>query len=85
MKNKILLAASLLIMSVFVGCRKPLEKAKMPYDRPLPPGVSALRKITNPLEANFYLSGPPAMLKAITKDLQTHQVQIESIHIDSWE
>jgi membrane-bound lytic murein transglycosylase A len=50
MKNKILLAASLLIMSVFVGCRKPLEKAKMPYDRPLPPGVSALRKITNPLE-----------------------------------
>jgi len=42
-------------------------------------------KITNPLDSNYFLSGPPAMLKAITIDLQTHQVQKKSIHIDAWE
>ena len=51
MKNKILFVVSLLIISFLASCRKPLEKeAKMPYDRPLPPGQLALRKITNPLE-----------------------------------
>jgi len=40
----------LLIVAFIVGCRTPVKKAETPYDRPLPPGASALRKITDPLE-----------------------------------
>ncbi|MHC4426925.1 MAG: MltA domain-containing protein, partial [Planctomycetota bacterium] len=51
MKKRILLSALLLIAAIIAGCRAPIEKeAKTPYDRPLPPGRSALRKITNPHE-----------------------------------
>ncbi len=42
-------------------------------------------KIANPLEANYYLSGPPAMLKAISQDLIKRNIPIESIKIDAWE
>jgi membrane-bound lytic murein transglycosylase A len=50
MKSKIFPAVSVLIILAFIGCRAPLKEAKFPYDRPLPPGRLALRKITNPLE-----------------------------------
>ncbi|MHC4557198.1 MAG: hypothetical protein ACYTFW_08235, partial [Planctomycetota bacterium] len=50
MKNKIFLSTLLLIVVVIVGCKTQVEKAKTSYDRPLPPGQSALRKITNPHE-----------------------------------
>ena len=49
MKNKILLLALFLITTVFAGCRSQ-QKAKTPYDNPLLPGQSALRKITDPYE-----------------------------------
>ncbi len=49
MKNKILLSALLLLATVFAGCRSQ-QKAKTPYDNPLLPGQSALRKITDPSE-----------------------------------
>ena len=49
MKNKILFLALLLLATVFAGCRSQ-QKAKTPYDNPLLPGQSALRKITDPYE-----------------------------------
>lgn len=49
MKNKILLS-TLLAGVVIAGCRTQIKEAKTPYDRPLPPGRLALRKITNPHE-----------------------------------
>jgi NAD(P)H-flavin reductase len=42
-------------------------------------------KLGNPLEANYYLSGPPAMLKAISQDLIKRNIPIESVKIDAWE
>lgn len=51
MKNKILLSALLAIVAVISGCKAKIQKeAKIAYDRPLPPGQFALRKITNPHE-----------------------------------
>jgi membrane-bound lytic murein transglycosylase A len=47
-KRIVLLAVSLMV--VLSGCKTPTEKPKTPYDRPLPPGQSALRKITDPHE-----------------------------------
>jgi membrane-bound lytic murein transglycosylase A len=49
MKRKILLSALLLTTTVTVGCRS-RQRAKIPYDQPLLPGQSALRKITDPYE-----------------------------------
>jgi membrane-bound lytic murein transglycosylase A len=50
MKNRILLSALLLVVVVIIGCRPQLKEVKPPYDKPLFPGQSALRKITNPYE-----------------------------------
>ncbi|MDT8300620.1 MAG: MltA domain-containing protein [Sedimentisphaerales bacterium] len=49
MKRKILLSALLLTTTIIVGCRS-RQQAKTPYDQPLLPGQSALRKITDPYE-----------------------------------
>jgi membrane-bound lytic murein transglycosylase A len=50
MKNKIFLSVLLLVTTVFIGCQPQVKEAKIRYDRPLPPGQFALRKITNPYE-----------------------------------
>ncbi|OHB59774.1 MAG: hypothetical protein A2167_08840 [Planctomycetes bacterium RBG_13_46_10] len=51
MKSKVLLYLLLLTAIVITGCKAPLKKVvKPPYDKPLLPGQSALRKITNPAE-----------------------------------
>ena len=42
----------------------------------------ALRR---PLSTTFYISGPPAMLKAIAADLRARAVAPENIRIDAWE
>jgi NAD(P)H-flavin reductase len=42
-------------------------------------------KIGNPLEANYYLSGPPAMLKFISLELIERGISKASIKIDAWE
>ncbi len=56
MKRKILLSALLLITTVIAGCRS-RQRAETPYDKPLLPGQSALRKITDPYEIpDFTLS-----------------------------
>jgi membrane-bound lytic murein transglycosylase A len=50
MKKRILLSVSLFVITFTFSCKTPTKETKIPYDRPLPPGASALRKITNPLE-----------------------------------
>ncbi len=55
MKNKAILSAVFVIMVFFSGCQKP-QRAKQ-YDRPLPPGELALRKITNPDEVPDFTEG----------------------------
>jgi ferredoxin-NADP reductase len=41
--------------------------------------------VPRPLESDFYISGPPAMLKAIGAELRAHDIAAEAIHIDAWE
>jgi membrane-bound lytic murein transglycosylase A len=49
MKRKTLLSALLLTTTIIAGCRS-RQRAETPYDKPLLPGQSALRKITDPYE-----------------------------------
>jgi ferredoxin-NADP reductase len=42
-------------------------------------------RLRSPLDASFYISGPPAMLRAIGDDLRARKVASEAIHIDAWE
>lgn len=46
---------------------------------------AAWQKIINLLVVNYYLSGPPMMLKVITQNLRERQIQAGAIHIDAWE
>lgn len=56
MKCRILLSTLLLITTIIAGCRS-RQRAETPYDKPLLPGQSALRKITDPYEIpDFTLS-----------------------------
>lgn len=50
MKKKIIIWSSLTLITTFIGCKAPMGEVKPSYDRPLPPGRNALRKITNPME-----------------------------------
>jgi membrane-bound lytic murein transglycosylase A len=50
MAKSILLYLLLSIGTLIIGCKAPLKKAAPPYDKPLLPGQSALRKVTNPSE-----------------------------------
>jgi len=38
-----------------------------------------------PADNAFFVSGPPAMLKAVASDLQTRGIQPTAIHTDAWE
>lgn len=44
-----------------------------------------LPRVPNPMNSNFYLSGPPAMIKNITHDLKSQAIMPERIKIDAWE
>ena len=55
MKARICLSVLLLIAVFITGCQKP--QAKLDYDRPLPPGQLALRKITNPADIPDFTYG----------------------------
>jgi len=50
MKKRTLHSVLLLVVALTFSCRTPTKEVKKTYDRPLPPGQYALRKITNPLE-----------------------------------
>jgi ferredoxin-NADP reductase len=41
--------------------------------------------LARPLSAEYYISGPPGMLKSIAGDLRARNVAPEAIHIDAWE
>ena len=49
MKRKVLLSVLLVTTTIISGCRS-RQRAETPYDNPLLPGQSALRKITDPYE-----------------------------------
>ena len=42
-------------------------------------------RLRRPLDSNYYISGPPPMLKSIGDDLRRHNIPAEAIHIDAWE
>lgn len=42
-------------------------------------------KLSHPLDAAYYVSGPPGMLHTISHDLRASGVSSEAIHIDAWE
>jgi len=46
---------------------------------------SVWQRIPDPTKSEFYISGPPAMLKGLTTQLQNKGVNSQSIHIDAWE
>jgi len=46
---------------------------------------SIIPKILHPLETDYYLSGPPAMLKKISLDLKSQAIIPEHIKTDAWE
>lgn len=46
---------------------------------------SAFDYLTNPLEKEYYLSGPPGMLKSLQSDLLSYNIPAEQIKIDAWE
>ncbi|MHC5145244.1 MAG: hypothetical protein ACYSOX_06425, partial [Planctomycetota bacterium] len=48
MKQKIFFSMFLLACLVMVGCKTAQELEAPQYDKPLPPGAHALRKITDP-------------------------------------
>ena len=41
--------------------------------------------LDRPAETQYYISGPPLMLRAIGDDLRARGVPSEAIHIDAWE
>lgn len=42
-------------------------------------------RVRDPKQTHFYVSGPPPMLKAITRDVSDRGVDPGAIHIDAWE
>ena len=47
--------------------------------------ASVWQHVPDPMNSNFYLSGPPPMLKALSTQLRDMGVMAHSIHIDAWE
>jgi ferredoxin-NADP reductase len=42
-------------------------------------------RLRRPLEARYYISGPPPMLRTIGGDLSARNISPEAIHVDAWE
>jgi ferredoxin-NADP reductase len=40
--------------------------------------------LRRPIDAAYYVSGPPAMLDAISQDLRARGISPEAIHVDAW-
>jgi ferredoxin-NADP reductase len=60
------------------GERPPLNPGRVSVDAIWP----CLRQ---PLDAHYYISGPPPMLRGIGQDLRARHIPAEAIHIDAWE
>ena len=58
-----------------------------------PPGMNPGRvsvdavwpRLRRPLDASYYISGPPPMLRGIAQDLRARNISSQAIHIDAWE
>ncbi len=48
-------------------------------------GDAVLPRLRRPLDTGYYISGPPAMLAGIARDLRARNIPPEAIHIDAWE
>jgi ferredoxin-NADP reductase len=48
-------------------------------------GLSVMTHISNSVHTDFYLSGPPGMLKNLNADLKLQGILSEQIKVDSWE
>jgi len=57
----------------------PSEQGRLSISRILP--VVGKKMAT----ANYYLSGPPGMIRAFQKDLEENEIAKENIHKDEWE
>ena len=69
MNLKIFIVTALAVLIFMTGCHKPAAKQ---YDRQLPPGALALRKITNPADIPDFTPGSytaPGIQKAIDNSL----------------
>jgi membrane-bound lytic murein transglycosylase A len=69
MNLKIFITVTLAVLIFMTGCQKPTGKQ---YDRQLPPGALALRKITNPADIPDFTQGSytaPGIQKAIDNSL----------------
>src|SRR5258708_859488 len=42
-------------------------------------------RLRRPIDATYYISGPPPMLRGIGEDLRARNISPEAIHIDAWE
>jgi len=42
-------------------------------------------RVPRPLDASYYIAGPPAMLETIAGDLASRGILKERIHVDAWE
>lgn len=42
-------------------------------------------QIERPFDTQYYISGPPPMLRSIADDLRGRDISAEAIHIDAWE
>jgi ferredoxin-NADP reductase len=42
-------------------------------------------RLHHPLDAHYYISGPPPMLRGIGQDLRARNIPAEAIHTDAWE
>ncbi len=78
MKTKIILYLLLAVVAfIFIGCRaEPKEEVKLRYDKPLAPGRSALRLITDPYEipedANVVIDTSDLAPVAATREVLLH-------------
>jgi ferredoxin-NADP reductase len=46
---------------------------------------AVLPRLRRPFDAGYYISGPPAMLAGLARDLRARNIPPEAIHIDAWE
>jgi len=42
-------------------------------------------RLENPIEATYYIAGPPAMIQALTANLRKKNIEPEKIKVDAWE
>lgn len=60
----------------------PEDRPELDFDAPGHLGMPVLKDLGVPLDADFYLCGPPAFLRDLTTDLATLGVSMDCVHIE---